>query len=239
MDAHKLGNAPLSPKGLEQLKEWRETHVPRLMADASFRQALGALCKTSGLSSESPDERDFRNKVALLASFAVAKRAKRQSFEQLWAKNTGKTWKALSEFPDRLRNMAKEVERMNGSSFFSPNLLVADKVPKNAVQALVRQFSDLPDTLCYYANGVEATAQELPAETSKHYWRRPGHSPWIDELSQLVNGVTGHYHDPELAELLNAARAVLSPDKRDVNKGYDAQTLADNRSRRKRKARKT
>jgi hypothetical protein len=42
-----------------------------------------------------------------------------------------------------------------------------------------------------------------------------------------------------LAKLLSAARAVLLPDERNAGKGYDAQTLADYRFRRKRKARKT
>lgn len=239
MDARKLGNAPLSPKGLEQLKEWRDKNVPCLMADASFRQALEALCKTNGLPSESPWEREFRDAVALFASLAVVKTAKRQSFEQLWAQNTGKTWKTLKQFPERLRNMAKEVKLMNASSFFSPKLLVADKVPSDSIQNIVSRFSDLPDILYYYANGVEAVLQKLPAATSEYYWREPGHSPWIDQLLQLVNHVTGHFRDSELAGLLNAARAVLRPDERNTNKGYDAQTLADYRSRRKRKARKT
>jgi hypothetical protein len=238
MDARKLGNAPLGPEAREVLQKWHSTYVPCLMADAGFLAALGALRQGSGLPSESPVEREFCDSVALLASLAVAKTAKRQSFEQLWAQNTGKAWKALTEFPNRLRNMAKEVERMNGSFFFSPTLLVGDKVPRDSVQNLASRFAELPNILSYYANGIEAIAKELPAVTSEHYWREPGHSPWIDQLSQLVNQITGHFQDPEVAKLLSAARAVLRPNERNVNKGYDAQTLADYRFRRKRKARK-
>jgi hypothetical protein len=131
--------------------------------------------------------------------------------------------------------LAKEVQQMNDSLFFSPTLLVADKVPSGSIQGLVGRFSELPNALYYYANGVEAMAQDLPAVTSEHYWRQPGHSPWIDQLSELVNRLTGRFHDKEVAELLNAAEALLLPNMRGRNKGFDAQTLADFRSRRRHK----
>jgi hypothetical protein len=239
MDARKLGIAPLGPQAKKCLEDWRSAKVPRLMADARFRGALGALCKGSGLPSESPVKRQFCDAVALLSSLAVAKTAKRQSFEELWAQNSGKTWKALIKFPNRLRNLAKEVQQMNGSLFFSPTLLVADKVPSDSIQGLVSRFSELPNALYYYANGVEAMAQDLPAVTSEHYWRQPGHSPWIDQLSELVNRLTGRFHDKEVAELLNAAEALLLPNMRGRNKGFDAQTLADFRSRRRHKTVRT
>jgi hypothetical protein len=239
MHARQLGIAPLGPRGKKWLEDWHDANVPRVMADATFRRALEALYARSAIPAESPIGNEFRDAVALLASLAVARTAKREGFEQLWAQNSGKTWKALTRFPERLRNLAKEIAQMNGSLFFSPRLLVGNKVPGDSVQGLVHRLSEVPTTLFYLANGIEAVAKELPAATSEHYWRRPGHSPWIDELSERVEFITGRPHDSEVAKLLNAAEAVLHPNKRGKNKGFDAQTLANFRSRRRQKSVKT
>src|SRR5215510_14314881 len=45
-----------------------------------------------------------------LAAIAVLKnRPQREMWESVWAKDTGKTWKAITEFPRRLRVVADEM----------------------------------------------------------------------------------------------------------------------------------
>jgi hypothetical protein len=219
-----------------QWEENRRKNAPRLLADDRFSKALEALCKFGVQDSIPQRGQEFRDAVPVLASFAVQKVAGRESFEQLWAQGTKKSWKALTEFPNRIRSMGTEIEQLIRSHFFAPERLVADKVPEDNVPVLVNHFSNLPVILYYFANAIEAITQELPAETSNYYYRGRGNSPWIGELSNLVNRLTGRFHDKEVAELLNAAEAVLHPNKRGNDKGFDAQTLADFRSRRKSRA---
>jgi hypothetical protein len=237
MHALSSGIATLSPGAKKLLEDWRHANVPLLMADASCRKTVEALGSRIAEPDDSAIKREFCDAMALCASLAVAPKVKRESFEQLWAQNSGKTWKALTDFPDRLRSLAKEVEQIYRSKLFTPELLVDNRVPSDNVQGLVRCFSEIPNALCYLANGIEAVAQELPAATSELYCRSTDHSRWIDELSELVNKLTGRPHDGRVAELLNAAEAVLHPNRR--GKGFDAQTLADFRYRRRQKSLKT
>lgn len=61
---------------------------------------------------------------------------------------------------------------------------------------------------------------------------------WVVHLSRRVRALTGHFCDKEVAELLNAVHLALNGEQ-DPDIGFDAQTIADFRSRRERKAPRT
>jgi len=153
--------------------------------------------------------------------------ASRDEWEKFWTCDTGKTWKALREFPDRLRRMAEEVEHVNRDRYFN---LLAQKSDS--------MIAALPATLRACADCYDRLIRELPART-RAFYSHPSHEHplWVGELSKIVKAITGRYCDREVAELLNAADLVLNPDKENIDKGWDSQTLADLRFRRKRRMR--
>jgi hypothetical protein len=153
----------------------------------------------------------------------------RKEWEKLWLLGTGKTWKALKEFPGRLRSMAKEVEQINASLIFSPaNFANVD----TRVAAIIRKrLNLLPSIMRFYAAGLESHIVRIPKQFAESFPRFPKeHSPWLVKLSHLVKLITGKWHDREVAELLNTAAIALGEKAQ-----YDALTVAQARSRFKRK----
>jgi hypothetical protein len=241
----------------KQLGEFYRANVPPLLANGRFRKALRALRQRQddalggALSTrrdalgafirqaqEQPDLRgtllSLLDMVPLLAALAVMKGPRRETWEQLWAVGTGKTWKALQEFPDRLRRMADEVEQLNAGPFFDPGRWITDGTLEGRIAK--RRFSLLPGILRMYATWVEVCVEKI---TKQHFpAKRSGHSFLVGFLSTLVKLSTGRFYDKEVAGVLTAAGLVLNGL---GDKGFDPQTLADLRlrSRQKLKSRKT
>src|SRR5262249_14942373 len=139
--------------------KWLVERVNCARKSQRFENALAAI---AGNQSKQVRERgmDLAGPLAALACLAVsAKRSgRRESFEKLAAVETGKTWKALSEFPERLRRIAKEVEQVNASPFFAPATYITTAKGK----IYKERFEQLPGILSYYATGIDWRIRQLP-----------------------------------------------------------------------------
>jgi hypothetical protein len=160
-------------------------------------------------------------------------------FERTFARFTGKTWKALSEFPARLRRTAEEVERVGGSHFFDPARAIKLETPL-AIYAR-REFPKLPTTLANYARWLEAQVKGISRMMRRFYRRgRPGqYSSFILNASEQVKLIAGRFCDRQVADLLNAADRVLHPGDSTSGIRFDEQGIALLRSRQKHKTLKT
>jgi len=177
---------------------------------------------------------DFAGALTALACVAVyPSGVSRKRWETVWALNTGKTWKALTEFPDRMCRMADEVKRVNESSTFSPAQFAN---ARTAVAEIARQrFHELPGVLRLYAQELRRHIARVPRMTAKAFPPSPrGHSPALLYLSLSVLGLTGKPRDRMVADLLNAAALALGE-----KSEFDALTIAQLRSRRRPKPPKT
>jgi len=213
-----------------QAAKWLVESVRRARKCQRFEDALTAIneCLT-------PHVRESEMDLAsLLASFACMevyqKRGKgKKSLEKFWPVGTGKTWKALREFPERLRRMAKEIEQVNRSSFFAPPFFVNAKTTQ---AGLVRKrFEQLPGIITLYATGLEMHIARVPKLWAQSLPQSPqGPSLVLLGLSHTVKVCTGKWRDKEVAELLNAAAIALG-EKRE----YDALYIAQARARWKKK----
>jgi hypothetical protein len=156
---------------------------------------------------------------------------------RLWTLGTGKSWKALKEFPERLRNMAKEIENTNNSYFFGPRNWLNPTTVRGRVA--LDQFSLLPGGLRVYAAFIESVTSRLPIAASNDplLVKVGRHSRWVLGLSDIVKAVTGRFHDAQASALLNAAYCVLNPNAAGAK--FTPQTLVDLRSRRSRRLRQT
>lgn len=103
------------------------------------------------------------------------------------------------------------------------------------------EFSLLPTTLKDYASWLGEQVGKLLANYGANTYLRPLVERWFytHRVSKKVKTITGRFLDRQVAELLNAVQLVMNPNKPDFDKGFDAQTIALLRYRRKRKTRKT
>jgi len=147
--------------------------------------------------------------------------------EKVWAQKTGKSWKAIKNFPDRLLALAEEIERLNASVYFSPSQYVNRDTRE--VAYFRERFMQLPGTLRIYAAGLRMQAGRVPKLTAHFLQPTPrGYPESVFQLSELVKAMTGQYHDREVADLLNAAAPQMERQER-----FDELSLAQARSRRK------
>jgi hypothetical protein len=212
--------------------------VDRLNADREFRDAHTRVlkCRTNGWQ-DVPLE-DFLTMLALLSVMPQGG-IPAKTLQKVFAHGTGKTWKALKEFPERVRNTAREIEAINDSPFFSfRNWIIPSTVRGRVVGT---QFSLLPGALRVYAAFVESLTAKLPVMAANQPMLAPPprsrYSEWVFKTSTLVKAVTGRFHDPEVSALLNAADLVVNPGLREPR--FFPQTLVDLRSRQKHKFRQT
>lgn len=213
----------------EHASRWLRERMDRLKANPKFTCALRTL-----LSQSRPRLKDFaldRNVFdlfAYLACMAVGPRgASRKSWEKLWAVETGKTWKALKEFPVRLENMANEVKRVNKSHFFAPTAYIR----KDTVQARIvqKRFEQLPGIIQVYAEALRRQLNRIPVLTAKTFPPPPRGLPMeIAWLSRFAEAFTGRPHDTEVAALLNCAALALGESRQ-----FDTLNIAKYRSRRR------
>lgn len=216
---------PGQPETLEeQARKWLHGRMNRVLADRDFARAVREIAKSLKLPFP---ERALSLFLAFLAVHVMAGRgAHRKGWEVLWAAGAGKTWKALKEFPGRLRGMADEVERLNASPFFAPAQYVNAKTLK--AEIVKKRFYQLPGIMRVYAAALEAHIERVP----QAFPPRPrGHPPALFDLSEAVKVVTGRYCDRQVADLLNASASALGEEKQ-----FDALSIAQARSRRRKKA---
>jgi len=182
----------------------------RLTSNGAFCKALEDLVSAiqlgrAGTDATSVPPVPWEDQLRVFALLAVAEpcfRGVRPPDE--W--DTGKTLKALADFAPRLRAMAAEIERVNRSPFFYlPDLT-------------------LPPEMEMHADHIERSV----AFANRRTHGPRGHSPWVFELSDLLNRVTGDWHDEKVSRLLNAAANAL-----EVDFQVDATDLASARYRKK------
>lgn len=208
--------------------KWLVENVNRARRSPQFENALGAITRCI-----TPEFREHGMDLAgTLASFACIEFSKKhgggkRSLEEMWALGTGKTWKALCEFPERLRRIAKEMNQINETAFFAPAVYVNAKT----IQAEIarKRFEQLPVTVNLYATALEMHTARIPKQWTKMIPPAPRGPSWpVPTLSYTVRVVTGKWHDKEIAELLNAGALAL--DVKGWN-GVDALNIAQARSR--------
>jgi hypothetical protein len=222
--------------------------LERLKANAEFRQQLQALARdaanspvtkaefSSFLATLSPrgrrsdkvptPEEHFSDAVSFAVCWAVTpNRVTRKLLERNWAEGTGKMWKQLREFPERIESWARELDPVISSTFGAV-------LGSFRAEAAVRRVMRLPDTLRDCARGLRAYIDKIPRETRRvlPLSRRGYHSEGIREVSKTVKQFTGKYRDPQVAKPLQAAASAL-----DCDWQFDATTVAQARHQRRRK----
>ncbi len=231
------------PAGADSLddraRRWLSERTDRLKSNTRFARALKAIIALQFTGLYPPD---LALTLTFFACMAVTpKGSSRKPWEKIWALETGKTWKSLTEFPDRLRRMADEIERVNGSLWFSPAQYIS---AQTRMGELVRKrFEILPGMLRLYAAGLKLRNARLPVLKDQVYPPSKG-TPmnYIVGVSCVVKVTTGRYRDREVADLLNAAAVAL--EKKDLEEKrsmarFDALTIAQARSRFFKRNRKT
>jgi hypothetical protein len=197
--------------------------------DGKFCDAMEVL---KAYQAEPTQKEAFGAMLPYFACLAVPRKggAKRKTMEKIWASKTGKTWKALKEFPARLGGIADEVEKINKSDLASPLIWMREDEPKARIAK--DHFQRLPGVLRFYAAFLRMLlVEKVPATWERHFPSAPrGHSHSIFHLSQLIKASTGRFHDREVCDLLDAAACALG-----VDYQFDPTLLAQARSRHARK----
>jgi hypothetical protein len=206
--------------------KWLIEKVNRARQCQRVKNALAAITQNQ---SEQARKRgmDLAGSLAAFACLEVSNKrgGGKKSFEKLAALGTGKTWKALAEFPERVRRMAREVEQVNASPRFAPPIFAnADNLK---AQRARKYFNMLPGIMLVYAGGLEAHIKRVPGFFEESFPRSSGGpSQWLLLLSYTVRVATDKWRDREVAELLSATAIALGK-----NREFDAQTIAQARSR--------
>jgi hypothetical protein len=173
---------------------------------------------------------DCSHELITLACLAVSRHQGRPAvLEKVWAAKTGKTWKALRQFPQQLIRMADEVERINDGDpvFFART--PEWNVDRHKSCKLSEDCEQLPGILRAYAKALSERNAFVVRATP-----RKGSLKALLDLSDMVKLLTGSYHDREVAELLNVAADVCNEGQQ-----FDALSVAQSRSRRRKRTAKT
>jgi hypothetical protein len=219
--------------------------VARLMAHHGFLQALGKIHGVARDGQKAAGESDEALLLYTRLAVGPTKRTGRtlkENFERRFAQDTGKTWKALAEFPDRLRRLAEEVKGLSRSPFFDPLRTATTILPDNTHWDFAkRDFCMLHLFLESYSYWLDERVKRVSA-LGKHFYRRAPRgklSLFTIHVSEQVKLTTGGWHDRLVADLLNAADLVLNPDTAKCGPRFDEQSIVLQRSRNKTKNPKT
>ncbi len=229
----------------------------RLMSDRDFSGAMKSIFDRARDGQEAEHSRD----ALCMYAFLAVKRTRsgqtpKENWEGCWAQDTGKTWKALTEFPSRVRKMSAEMRGISRSSFFDPEQAIrgrihpgfdflsqifsADHEGDEFVELSKQLFSALPQILDRYANWLEVQTGGISAYMRRFYRRAPRkHSGFIHAVTNEVKRITGRVCDRQVVDLLNAADRLVNPQHQGNGDRFDEPTIALLRSRRKRRASKT
>jgi hypothetical protein len=179
-------------------------------ADPDFERAYAALAKKQ----KGPwVGENLSGAFAVRASLVVLPAPNKGEFrERTFLEGTGKSWKAMTEFSERLVKMAFEIEALN-ARFFS--------IPEGTENPTHIGFRQLPINLrCY------GTALNSRLELIKKRFKPRSQSNRMAELSHFTKQVTGAYLDREVAELLNATAFLM-----EYEPDFDALKLSQARNR--------
>ena len=216
--------------------KWFNKQIDRVKKDSRYAKALqairdrikGPLLGPDDLPSEFPatlaSASDFLTFMACAA--VIPNRANRKAYQGAGTEGTDKTWKAIREFPKRIERMAVEIERLNRGTLLAPEQQINPKAPDAEVAR--QNFRELPANMRLCATALEGRIGIVSRLTADVFPRTPPH----DYLARAVWSWTGKAHDKLVAELLNAVGIALGG-----KSDFDALTLAQARSRRKKKER--
>ncbi len=203
--------------------EWLRKRVDRLLACPEVLTRLKAI---KALQDKRRYAFDLSRELTTWACRAVSPHQGRPALlDSYWARGTGKTWKALREFPSRLEKIADEVKRINNAdrSFYARRR--GRDLGRFELQRLQEQCMQLPFVMRDYAEALRERNAAVSVATP-----RSGSSEMVFQLSEAMKFLTGTYHDQEVSELLNAVANALGEEKQ-----FDAISVAQARSRRRRR----
>jgi hypothetical protein len=190
--------------------------ITQLKADAEFKRAWQAFRECM---KDRPGRDYFADRLpeilaALIRQCAIAAAFSGEPFSQSLARDkAGKMPKALREFPERIRSMADEIDRIDGDLF----------VPSMGAASHLRAYTD---ALEVEPNKILHAAAELTKRFPM--WRAPKRIAFVAHLSLLTRKFTKSPCDKQVADLWNAATGVLNPsDERTL----DTKDVADARRR--------
>jgi hypothetical protein len=208
--------------------EWLKKSEARVMANSNFRKALTAITELQAMPEGIQNYSEmFCSLLVWLAILAVTpKSGNRAIWEKFWSWKTGKTWRQLEDFPDRIDKMANEVELVKRSPFFAPATFITGKTLKGRVAR--QRVEQLPGIMRFYAEGLRRQIKQAPMLMSKISRPIQRGDDTLATLSFVIGIITGKPRDRLGAELVNAASNALGEDE---NRQIDALTIAQARFR--------
>ena len=147
---------------------------------------------------------------------------RKESLGGVSIEETGKTWKALREFPERIESVAGEIERVNAGGLFAPEKQIDTE--NEQAESFRQGFRELPGMLRAWSKTLKERMKVIRRLDTAVF----GDSDPRKYLQFLVKESTGKPNDPLVANLLNATAQVL-----DRPYGIDAASLAKARFRRR------
>jgi hypothetical protein len=217
-----------------------DARLARLMKNREFLKALEEIRKQGREGQDIADGfKEALEMLPLAACLAVTytrstRTTPREEWQQNWARHAGMSWKQLTEFPERIRRMAEEIERVQKHVFFDPKQLKSETRLAKYAKGV---FPTLPVVLQHYADFLKAEVKGNSALLKSFYLRVPRkHSSFILVLSKQVKIITGTFHDSKVADLLNAADYALNAT---TKTRFQTQLILDLRIRQKRKTTRT
>jgi hypothetical protein len=207
--------------------EWFRNRVDKLLTCPEVLRRLKAL---TDLRDEGRCGFDLSRELTTYACMAVSPHQGRPAFlNRYWARGTGKTWKALAEFPDRLEKIADDVKIINKADPHFYARRRGNDLSRFELLRLQENCMQLPLMIRDYAKALRERNAAVVAATP-----RSGRSNGLFQLTELVNWMSGAHHDKEVSELLNTVAIALGE-----HKQFDAIAVAQARSRRRKRTPQT
>jgi hypothetical protein len=203
--------------------EWFRNRVEKLLTCPEVRDSLKAI---TDLQDERHSGYDLSRELTTYACIAVSPHQGRPEFlNRYWARGTGKTWKALEEFPNHLEKIADDVRTINKADPHFYARRRGNDLSRFELLRLQENCMQLPLMIRDYAKALRERNAAVAAATP-----RSGRSNGLFQLTDIVKFLTGSYHDQEVSELLNAVAHALGEEKE-----FDAIDVAQARFRFKKK----
>jgi hypothetical protein len=203
--------------------EWFRNRIDKLFTCPEVLHRLKAL---TDLRNEQRCGFDLSRELTTFACMAVSPHQGRPEFlNRYWARRTGKKWKALTEFPDRLEKIADDVQTINRADPHFYARRRGNDLSRLELLRLQENCMQLPLMIRDYAKALRERNASIAAATP-----RSGRSNGLFQLTEIVKFLTGSYHDQEVSELLNAVANALGEERE-----FDAIEVAQARSRFKKK----
>lgn len=192
--------------------------VPKLLQSQPIQTAL---CELAHQAFKHPVPaslyKRMNEELVTWAAMVVRRPTSQTDLERLFASSTGKSWKAMKAFPDRVRAFATDIDQLHRGELLRGN----------------SEFASLPSILSTYADWLEKQYAYISLRP-----RRKHRSLYliqvIPHLSMRVKAFTSRFCDSKVAKLINAVDLALNGE-RDSNAGFDAQDIADLRCRYKKR----